>query len=206
MYKKRIGTLKEEIAEEGKKDNPNPNKLGQLYAVLHKEESRRGLKSLIIIAMLTATILFASIPPARAQFVLASWDYPDEYGQGIEAFEIAENSTGSWVQVGAARGYADSSTIDWNASLFIRLRCYTWFNSTLTGASTTNDGKNYQRHNIIVTNSSATVFSQVNFTYFYADDSIDPPMWYYGYEVVLNFLPVAGTIYTVTITYEVYYE
>ena len=140
-----------------------------------------------------------------SQFVISSWEYPDEYGQGIEAFEIYENSTGSWVLISGAYGYEDNYNIDIYANGSIKLRCYTWFNSTLTGASDTNDGKNFQQHNVTVINMGTTIFSQQNFTWFYDDDSINPPMWYYGYEVVLNFLPLEGQVYTVTVTYEVWY-
>ena len=66
--------------------------------------------------LLMASILFASVPPAKAQFTLAGWDYPDTYGQGIESIEVFENSTGSWVQVGGAYQYSDSQgdlTLDW---------------------------------------------------------------------------------------------
>ena len=165
-----------------------------------------------VVMVLVLMIGFSTIPQAKPQakanpqFVISSWEYPDEYGQGIEGFEMLENSTGSWAQVGGLYSSSDTHAIEWNASLFIKLRCYTYFNSTLTGASDTDDGKNYQRHNITVTNFNGTIlFSQQNFTWFYDDDSIDPPMWFYGYEVVLNFLPEEGQVYTVTVTYEVFY-
>ena len=166
----------------------------------------------LLILFLTITLLIVhsnskveSIPKNKTQFALASWTFPDNYGQGIEAFEIYENSTGSWVLTSGAYGYEDNYNIDIYANGSIKLRCYTWFNSTLTGASDTNDGKNFQQHNVTVINMGTTIFSQQNFTWFYDDDSINPPMWYYGYEVVLNFLPLEGQVYTVTVTYEVYY-
>ena len=156
-----------------------------------------------ILVLLTLGLLFVSVPPARARFALSSWDFPDEYGQGIDTITVEGNSTGSWVSVGNYE-YDEASVLDWNASVAINLKCWTWFNSTLTGASSTNDGKNYQRHNVIVTALGVTVFSQQNFTYsnVYTEEA---PMWYYVYEVVLNFLTVAGNIYVVTITYEVFY-
>ena len=168
---------------------------------------RKKACALSVVLVLLVMIGVSTIPPAKAQsqFVIAGWDYPDEYGQGIEAFEIFGNSTGSWVQVGGSYGYEDPQIYEWNASVAIKLRCYTWFNSTLTGAIDETDGKNYQQHNVIVTDFNGTVFSQQNFTWFYADDSIDPPMWFYGYEVVLNFLPEVGMIYTVTVTYEIWW-
>jgi len=140
------------------------------------------------------------------KFIISGWSYPDEYGQGIESIEIFENSTGIWDQVNGGYGYEDNYAIEWNTSIAIKISVWTWFNSTLTGAIDENEGKNYQRHNVTVTNTNGTVvFSQNNFTYAYSDDSIDPPMWFYEYEIVLNFLPEMGEIYTATITYEVFY-
>ena len=174
---------------------------------------RRIAVCVSIIMMLTLSVLVASNHPPEstvkeleqsAKFVIASWDYPDEYGQGIDAIEVYENSTGSFVLFETYAYDDDTSNIDWNESVAIKLRVYTWFNSTLTGVSTTNEGKLYQRHSVTVTNLGSTIFSQQNFTYFYSDQ-IEPFVWYYGYEVVLNFLPVAGEIYTVVVTYEIYW-
>ena len=169
--------------------------------------------SAVILTVFVCMILVVSIypiQPAKAQFVLASWAYPDEYGQGIEKISVFSNQTGSWLPAtwagDSSRDYYESSIFDWNASIFIKLSCWTWFNSTLTGAIDWEDGKNYLRHRVDVTTINGTVFSQQNFTFANAFPAIDPPMWYYEYEVILNFLPVAGEIYTVTIDYEVYYE
>jgi len=139
-------------------------------------------------------------------FVLASWSFPDEYGQGIEGFEIFENSTASWVQWNGYQTHEDLGIFEWNGSVFIKLRCWTWYNSTLTGAENNPDGQNTQQHNVIVTNQAgSTIFSQQNFTYYYRDAGIDPPLWFYGYEVVLNFLPLYGEYYTVTVLYEIFW-
>ncbi len=170
-------------------------------------QRNKVLCSLAIIAMFTVTILFVSIPPARAQFIIAGWDYPDEYGQGIVNFEVWGNATGSWM-LSTSYAHSDSGGIEWYPNASIKLICNTWFNSTLTGASDVADGKNLQRHSVVVTSSESrgtSVFSQQNFTYIFGEDAIDPPMWYYGYYVVLNFLPVSGVLYTVTVTYEVFY-
>ncbi len=160
------------------------------------------------IVLLTVTAIgFSTIPPAKAQFVLASWDYPDEYGQGIVNFEVWGNATGSWI-LSTPYAHSDSGEIEWYPNASIKLICNTWFNSTLTGASDINEGKNLQRHSVVVTSSESlgtSVFSQQNFTYIFGEDAIDPPMWYYGYYVVLDFLPVSGVLYTVTITYEIYW-
>lgn len=151
-------------------------------------------------------LVFVQVQPARAQFVIASWSYPDEYGQGIESFVIFENSTGSWVQVGGGYGYEDENIFDWEAGKFIRLYIYVFMNSTLTGASDLTDGLDYIRLNVTVTDSfSSTVYEEDDLTNFYKTSSIDPILWFYGYSTVLDFEPIGGLAYTVTITYEVYW-
>ena len=166
---------------------------------------------IISLVVLISMMLVVSIPPAKAQFILASWDYPDEYGQGVEGFRVYENSTGDWVQVGYIR-YWNSTlgfTYEWNESIAIKLRCYTTFNSTLVGVDDGQVGRNYLRHNVTVTTASETVFGQQNFTYYdvTTQSGAGPPdqIWVYQYEVVLNFLPMFGITYTATITYEVFY-
>ena len=150
-----------------------------------------------------ATPMINAPQPNNPRFVIASWDHPDEYGQGIDTITVYENSTGSWVSVGNY-DYDEASSLEWNESVGIKLKVWTWFNSTLVNVSTTNEGKLYQRHSVNVTNLGTTVFSQQNFTYsnVYTDSA---PMWYYVYDVVLNFLPLAGEIYTVTVNYDVFY-
>jgi len=93
-----------------------------------------------IVVLLVVGLLVAAIPPAKAQFVIASWDFPDEYGQGIYGFFPLENSSGDWWPYSGPMIYFDNDTI-----------------------------------------------------------------WYFSEEVYFDFLTVSGEIYTVTVTYEVYY-
>jgi len=173
------------------------------------------MKNKTVIAVITVTILsvllIATPRPISATFVLSAWDYPDEYGQGIEGFEIFENSSGDWELIPAPSYFTSDEEcyFEWNVSLFIKLRVVTWLSSTLLGLTgeedDDDDGIPYFRHNITVTTLGETVFSQDNFTYVDGDDSIDPPMWLYQYDIILDFVPREGYTYTVIITYEVYY-
>ena len=160
-----------------------------------------------VVVSLVVLILIVSIPQARAQFVVASWDFPDAYGQGIEAFEMFENSSGAWVRVGfGAYDYSETEVFDLAVGAAIKLICYTWFNSTLTGAVSEADGERYQQHDVSLTAAnSSVIFSQQNFTYVNADDSIDPPMWYYSYYVILDIISEEGQFYTATVTYEIWW-
>lgn len=163
-----------------------------------------ALLGVSVLALLVIVAPFALVQPANAQFVIAST--PDEYGQYIYEIDVYENSTGSWLLLDNP-WHVDyqGQSLEWTAGIGIKLLCMTWFNSTLTGAATTAEGKLYQRHNVTVTNrADVIIFSQANFTYESVSTSADP-MWYYGYSVVLNFLPEPLVSYTVIITYDVYY-
>lgn len=158
------------------------------------------VETIIVFVILFSLLLISTPQNVSSQFVIASWDYPDEYGQGIYAMRVYENSTGSWVNVGGWIEYYESATFDWNASIGIKIQCESTLNATLTGAASSSDGNNYLRHNVTVTLVNGTVvFSQQNFTYI---DDID---YAYSYYVILNFLPEASTLYTVTVTYEVFW-
>lgn len=160
--------------------------------------------AMVIVAPFALAPTTTHEPIGTAQFVLKSWDYTpgDEYGQGIVRFLVYENSTGSWVQVGGY--YSTGEAIEWNVSLGIELFVECMLNSTLVNPIDEADGANYMRLNVTVTNNyGAMVFSQDNLTYW---DWIanDGELWLYRYYAILNFLPVAGGIYTATVTYEVF--
>jgi hypothetical protein len=168
----------------------------------------RKQKTLTVIGLLCVLALVVSVHQVRAEpkFAIASWSFPDPYGQGIEGFFIYENSTGSWLIVDGYSTHDDPNVFNWTVGVAIKLFCYTWFNSTLTGATSGANGKNFQRHSVIVTDlADNTVFSKQNFTYDSVDTGIEPFMWLYGYYVILNFLPAYAEYYTVTVTYEIYW-
>jgi hypothetical protein len=142
------------------------------------------------------------------KFIISSWSFPDEYGQGIDALGVYENSTGSWLAINGGFvptvDYNDEASFEWNASLGIKIRVYCWVNSSLSGFGSVEEGKNYLKHTVIVTQINGTiVFSQENFTYFNAG-AIDE-MYEYDYDVVLNFLPEMGEIYRVSIILDIYW-
>ena len=173
---------------------------------MYKHRSAAFVLVMFMSLLLVATPTANAPQPRNPRFVIAGWDYPDEYGQGVEGIELYENSTGSWLLY-ETYFYSDDTNIDWNISVEIKLRVYTWFNSTLTGAGSSNEGKLYQQHNVVVTDAaSTTIFSKQNFTFVASDTGIDPPMWFYTYDVELDFTPEAIETYTVSVEYEVYYS
>lgn len=171
---------------------------------MYSQYQRGRMFSIALTVMIICMVVVAVVPrPTEgATFIIAEWDYPDEYGQGIEGFEFYENTTGSWVQVGGYRWHNATSTYTWNYT-YIKLRCWTYFNSTLTGAGSTAEGQLLQRHNITVSFEGETVFEQNNFTYATVSTAA-APMWWYCYEVVINAQMFVG-VYVVVVDYEIFY-
>jgi hypothetical protein len=183
---------------------------------------KKILSGVIILALVvmiavstTPTTPITNLNEGTSQFVISSWEYPDEYGQGIDGIRFYENSTGAWV---AAPYYLDIGefyyfgydtseySLNWSTGVGIKLRVYSVLNTTFIGINEGNitQGKNYQRHSVaVIPTNGTTIFSQQNFTY-YDNEWAVGDLIFYEYEVILDFLPVAGEIYTVTVTYEVY--
>ena len=176
-----------------------------------------GIIGILMIATLEPSVyhIEQDKPEKHVYFKLASWDYPDEYGQGIYMLKFYENSTASWVAApwyyvgGELDGlpfyslhYYDPYTLNWSVGVAMKIRVYSLFNQTLVGVGSTAEGQNYLRHDVTVTTPSSTVFEQQNFTYY---DVTENGNYYYEYEVVLDFIPASGQIYTVLLTYEIYF-
>jgi hypothetical protein len=172
---------------------------------------------LLVIFIATAPELpIVPEPNKTVKFVFATWDHPDQYGQGIDGFRLYENSTGSWEPAWFSWGYyvehddSEHEVFVWNASIFIMLRVWSTINATLVGASDADEGENYHRHNVTVTDrADVTVFEQQNFTYVNGVEGwlYEPfdDLLYYEYTIVLNFLPLPLEVYTVSVLYEVFW-
>ena len=155
----------------------------------------------------------SELEKGTSHFVISSWAYPDEYGQGIRNVAIEQYTNETWVPVNIPsppRGYYYDPNVyeitngeGSNGSLWIVVQCY--LNSTVCGINDINDGPALIRHTLTVTNTSdSIVFYQENFTLTYQTD-YDDPLYFYQYEVFTDFVPVAGEVYTATIIYEVWY-
>ena len=171
--------------------------------------SKRILITVALLGLFICSMLIlVPVQPAQAQFVIASWDFPDEYSQGIWKITVLENSTGSWLYTNS-KFYNQSHLYDWEASVGIGLYVYTWLNSTLVNVVDHDIGKNYQHVDVNVSTFTETdVFSEQNITCVFTQEGgfgFPAHMWLYTNSVILNFLPEQGQLYTVTITYEVFY-
>lgn len=171
---------------------------------MNKKKLLTGFCLTVIVAVL---LVGASPQPtsAKSTFVLASWSFPDAYGQGISTWYAQTNHTGSWVTYESA-GYLDSdpSPFAWNESQAMKILTWVSMNYTLTGASSLANGKNFIRQGIAIYDSSDDLaFSQQNFTYVQAIEN--DGLYWYQYYVIPDFLPVGGEVYSVELMYEVYY-
>lgn len=167
----------------------------------------KRIMTLLVMLILVSMMLFA-LPRAKAnphfQFALASWSYPDDYGQGIHTWYAQSNRTGSWVTIEAKNYLQDETPIEWNVSQAIRMLVTASMNRTLLGLNDTDIGKRYIQHDVTVTDQfGSTVFSQQNFTFNYV--LVDVDIYWYQYYVILDFLPLEAEFYTVTINCEIYW-
>lgn len=161
----------------------------------------------VALIMLVSVVLVATPSPTSATFILA-WEFPsDEYGQGIEALTVYENSTGSWLIANSQFSpnvFPPSWQFNWTEGVAIKIRVHCRLNATLVDVYSTNEGKNYLRHNVTLRNNTGSVlFGLQNFTYF--NSAAVDDIYYYDYEAVLEYLLEAGQVYTATVTYEVWY-
>lgn len=154
----------------------------------------------VVVCAVTQQFQNTTVDHTTPKFILASWDYPDEYGQGVYALRVYENSTGSWVSASGWIDYYETVVLEWEGEVAIKIKCLSTINATLTGASSSYAGRLYIRHNVTVTNSlDAVVFSKQNFTFLQDVD------YEYEHEVILNFLPLFAEHYTVSIICEIFY-
>lgn len=169
----------------------------------------------LVVALIVCIVIIAVLPQSTqgTKFIISGWTYPDEYGQGIEGFVFLENSTGSWVtvvndqeqdsQFASFKPWNETHSYRWNYTS-LKIECWTYFNSSRVGVSSTAEGQLFQQHSIEVILRSEVVFSQQNFTYSTVSTSNDP-LWWYCYTVVINYVFFFGEIYSINIDYEVFY-
>ena len=165
----------------------------------------RRLVLAIALIMMVSILVIATPQPTTAKFVLAGWDYPDEYGQGIEYVKVLQNGTGSYVELSESPiNPTDNVALEVDSDGFLQIRVLTWLNKTYCGIENIGAAYAIFRHSINVTLQGENVFSQQNFTKISASGAGDPMFWFY-YQVIIDILPISGKIYTVVVDYEIFY-
>ena len=147
--------------------------------------------------------------PTKAQFVLSEIPTDNEYGEGISAVYVHENSTGSWIAVKDPAYFlpSDDTTVDVNAGGLLNITPTPTINHTLRELSTYDEARAIMRLSIEVLNLGEVVFSQQNLTALEDGEGTQTSTtWWIAYVVVVPIVLVAGEIYVVTLTYEIYYS
>jgi len=163
----------------------------------------------VLVAVLTLSLLVVSVPPVKAKFVLAveSWEYPDEYGQGLQSIALQWTNGTLYDHIGWFYPYTEFKDLEssyWFYNTSLVLRTTMWLNATYVGFASLAEGLNYIRHSITVSLLGETVFSQQNFTYTFGDDNGED-LYFYQHNVTLSCFNTYGGVYTVTITPEIFY-
>lgn len=178
----------------------------------------------IPILLVVLTLGFMSLPMqivnGETSFVIA-WDYPDTYGQGIYSISPDENSTGVWSHIVGGAGFlytgnATALSVNATSDTAIRLEARVIVNCTFLDvtegdpfdfSASEHPVLNLIRLNVTVSCASLSNFSYsiANMTYDTLGGDLGSGMWWYSYVDVLNFILTQGVVYTIVITYEVFY-
>lgn len=165
-------------------------------------------KTAVLLIICVLGFLVVSIQPAKAQFVIAEWDEPDEYGQGIYSITPDENSSGYWAHIESSPGFlyanSENDTFSIDQGISIRLDVRVLVNYTFLGVSEV-EALDLIRLNITVTVLNNITYSIQNMTYNSVGGDLGNGVWWYSFVDILNFLTVNSLVYAVTVTYEVFY-
>jgi len=170
-------------------------------------KNRNKVYVLSIALLLSTLVFFVPVQPTKAQFVL-SYDFsPDNYGNAIAYISAYFDGNWNGSMYKDPDSYPDDTTtnpLETYEGINITLAVFCWLNGTYAGISSEAEGKTVIQHNVSVACSNGTViFSQQNFTFNIGMDGY-APMYFYRYDVILDFVPVSGQVYTATVIYEVY--
>lgn len=155
-------------------------------------------------------------PTTSARFVIASWDYPDEYGQGIEEiyYQIRwSNDTVREYGYTYPTNVSHSFEVPENGTVYLRFTA--WVNGTLVGISDPQETQNFIRYDINVTRLGVNVLTQQNFSYDGASGAA-APMYKIYYLIYLSGFHasatklmdeafIAGQIYMAVVNCEIIY-
>ena len=168
---------------------------------------RTKLFAWVAVMSLVLMIGFSTIPPAKAQFIIADYTYPSNNGNGIayiHAYLDGAFNASMYKNPDSYPGEEVTNPLEVESGVNITLAVFCWLNGTWAGIASLVEGKNVIRHSVTVSvTNRTTIFSQQDFTYIIGTDG-GAPMYFYRYDVILDFVPVMGEIYTVTVTYEIF--
>ena len=172
---------------------------------------RTKLFAWAVVMSLVIMIGFSTIPTAKAQaqFIIAQWEYDTNgYGEGIEVVYVTENSTGVWEGVREPHYifWYESTTIELNqtANTALKFEPVVNLNHTLRGLTENSTAFAIMRISIAFWNQGNLSFSQQNLTWNPTVFDDTPTTWSFSGYIIVPIILVAGEIYIVILTYEIY--
>ena len=170
-------------------------------------KNRNKIYVIGIALLLSTLVFFVPTQPTKAQFILAYTFSPDNNGNAIAWINVYFDADWNGTVYYDPDSYPTAEATnpmetDEGTSISFRVSC--WLNSTYAGVSSLAEGQTVIRHSVSVLHANGTeIFFKQNFTYYAGIDGL-APMYNYFYDVTLDFVPVAGVVYTVTVIYEVF--
>ena len=168
----------------------------------------------LIIVMILTILLVRSPSQTHAQFVIAGWENSDENGQGFYMITPYQNSSGSFVTIpnpdtGSGDWYPENTTVghlNFTANTALRFDARVLVNYTLLGLGSGDIvlGRNFFRVGLYLSTAESSVFSLQNMTYDNLSGVYATGLWWYSYVDIADYILVAGQIYTVDFTLEIF--
>ena len=169
----------------------------------------------VVMIFLILGVFLTRLPQTNAQFVIAGWDYPDEYGQGIGVLWGYTNDTGSWIKIRedasfsphedttVSINYTEDTAFQFIVTCFINHSLFDFGpdpNENASALAITRVGVEFS------SNTHGLLFSFENMTWYGTLFEYDDYIWSLSYEIVIDHIIQAGTIYTVRFYYEILWE
>ncbi len=170
-------------------------------------KTKNKLYAWVLLMAIVLGLGFASIQPTKAKFVLAYDFSPDNDGNAVAYINAYFDGDYNGTMYNDPDSYPDATptpTLEALEGTVITLRVGCWLNATYADVGSLAEGRNVIRHSVsVLAVNTSVIWSQQNFTYFSGTDAL-APMYFYDYDVILDFVPVSGQVYTVIIIYEVF--
>lgn len=160
----------------------------------------------VVLVFMILAVSLTRLPQTNAKFVIAGWDHPDEYGQGIFAVTVYQYIDAFWWSL--ANFYwtntTSETTVMINHTGPVQIQMRSWINNSVVGADNITDGQNYLQHYAEISlGGVGVVYSKQNATWNYQNDYSGMFQYYYN-MTFSGFSPQAGHFYTVVLIYEVW--
>lgn len=160
----------------------------------------------LFLVLVVSMIFLVPVQPAKAWFI----GYASPDGNAIDRIDLNRDGVFNGTVYYNPDSYMDNDTaivpIGIEIGDNISLAVFVWLNGTVAGISSNEEGMTVIRHSIVVsTATNASVWSQQNFTHIVDGGEAWAPMYFYRYDVILDFTFVAATTYTVVVTYEIWH-